>query len=181
MAFKDKLNQTVDKLKTQAASLAEVAQTGVATGSQRLESYQRKRQADALLLELGGLLYLQSSGRGTPEAESRIAWLTDELRRFEAAYGAIQVTPAVPDAGTSGSYLPGGVGPASPTAASGPATTAPPGPIPSPPAPPSPVGSPVGSPVSSGQVSNPLPAPGGAGAIPTGSYASETGEEAPSS
>jgi hypothetical protein len=126
VAFKDrlgKLNETVDRLKTQAGTLADKAQEQARIGQQRLEQFQAKKQADQLLLELGGLSYLEHQGRLDDEGRQRIASLLDQLRSFEATNGPIVVTRAVPPPGATGSYVPGGTGgtpPPSPPAGTGP-------------------------------------------------------------
>ncbi len=89
----------MDKIKSQATSLAEAGQT-------KLAGIQSKKQADALLLELGGLTFEQRTGRSASPADSRIAELISQLQAFEAEHGAIAVTPATPPPGETGSYLP---------------------------------------------------------------------------
>ena len=145
----------MDKVKSQAAALAEMAQEGARVGQERLTQMQSKRQADALLLEYGGLVYLQRAGRGDPGTDARLAEITTQIAAFEAANGPIQVTPAVPPPGATGSYVPGAAASASPAGAA-----------PSSPAPPA----------GDGQawVTPPPPPPaGGAGGIPSGSYSSD--------
>ena len=115
----------MDKVKSQAAALAEMAQEGARVGQERLTQMQSKRQADALLLEYGGLVYLQRAGRGDPGADARLAEITTQIAAFEAANGPIQVTPAVPPPGATGSYVPGAAASASPAGAA-PGSPAPP-------------------------------------------------------
>ncbi len=90
----------MDKIKSQATSLAEAGQT-------KLAGIQSKKQADALLLELGGLIFEQQMGRSASPADSRIAELVSQLQAFEAEHGLVAVTPATPPPGETGSYLPG--------------------------------------------------------------------------
>lgn len=166
MAIKDrlgKLNETVDRLKVQAGTLAEKAQEQAARGQQRLEQFQGKKLADQLLLELGGLTYLDRQGRLDGEGRARVDSLVDQLQTFEAANGPIAVTRAVPPPGSTGSYVPGGAGTASASASSpaDPAATPNPGPAAGAP----PAGQPEGA------------APGsGSGAVPKASYAADTDE-----
>jgi len=126
VALKDrlgKLNETVDRLKTQAGTLADKAQEQTRIGQQRLEQFQAKKQADQLLLELGGLSYLEHQGRLDDEGRQRITSLLEQLQAFEAANGPIAVPRAVPPPGATGSYVPGGAGgtpPTSPPAGAGP-------------------------------------------------------------
>ncbi|MCK4178021.1 hypothetical protein ACFFRE_07020 [Aciditerrimonas ferrireducens] len=136
MALKDrlgKLNETVDRLKTQAGTLADKAQEQARLGQQRLEQFQAKKQADQLLLELGGLAYLDQAGRLDEQGHQRMASLLDQLRAFEAANGPITVTRAVPPPGDTGNYVPAGAGgtPPAPSPAPSPGTpSTEPGPAP---------------------------------------------------
>jgi hypothetical protein len=82
----------MDKMKTQAAVLAEKAQEGAKLGQEKLSQMQAKRQSDALLAELGGLVYLERVGRPSPNSEARQAELVKELQAFESANGPIQTT-----------------------------------------------------------------------------------------
>lgn len=104
----------MDKVKSQATALAEKAQEGAKAGQEKLTQIQTKRQSDALLLELGGLAYLQQAGRPEPGTAERIEAITAELRTFEAQHGAVTVTPAVPQTGASGTFVPAGAGSSTP-------------------------------------------------------------------
>jgi len=166
MALKDrlgKLNDTVDRLKTQAGTLADKAQEQARLGQQRLEQLQGKKQADQLLLELGGLTFLDQAGRLDDQGRQRMASLLDQLRAFEAANGPITVTRAVPPPGDTGSYVPSG------------ASSAPPPPV----AEASRTGQPDGS-AASATPGPAAPAPStstastGGGALPRATYASDT-------
>jgi hypothetical protein len=152
----------MDKVKSQASALADKAQEGAKVGQERLMQMQSKRQADAMLLELGGLTYLAQAGRAQPGAAARAEELVHQLAAFEAAHGPISVTAAVPPPGEGGSYIPGGTAPAG-TAPAGtpPAGTPPAGTAPADPAP----------------AAAPATAPATGGGIPTPSYASD--EESP--
>ena len=55
----------MDKVKAQATVLAEKAQEGAKAGQAKLSDMQAKKHADALLLELGGLVYSEQAGRGS--------------------------------------------------------------------------------------------------------------------
>jgi hypothetical protein len=154
----------MDKVKSQASLLAEKAQEGAKVGQERLMQMQGKRQSDALLLELGGLTYVARAGRAAPGADDRIAEIVTQLETFEAEHGPVVVTPAVPPAGESGSYVPSRSEPASsgsPSAAH-----------PADPTPAAPDAQPPGA----------QPPAASAGGIPTASYASDQGsaEDPPS-
>ncbi|MGH9296769.1 MAG: hypothetical protein ACRDZP_02185 [Acidimicrobiales bacterium] len=104
----------MDKMKNQASVLAEKAQEGAKAGQGKLSQIQSKRQADALLLELGGITYLERSGRQQDGADKRADELVSQLRTHEAEHGAVTVTSAVPPPGASGSYVPGDGGTSTP-------------------------------------------------------------------
>jgi len=98
----------MDKVKAQATVLAEKAQEGAKAGQAKLSDMQAKKHADALLLELGGLVYSQQAGRAAGDADAKIAELIGQLRQHEEEHGPITVTsatlmaPAAPD----GSFVP---------------------------------------------------------------------------
>ena len=142
----------MDKVKAQATVLAEKAQEGAKAGQAKISEMQAKKHADSLLLELGGLTYLEQAGRAPANAAERGPALIEELRQYEAEHGPVTVTtaPAAPTA-PDGSFVPNATGAGdAPAQASAPTTTTVPG------------GS--GMPQFSG--------------IPTGSYSSETEESA---
>lgn len=84
----------MDKVKSQAGALAEKAQEGAKAGQEKLSQLQAKKQSDALLLELGGLVYVQQAGRPAPGGEARVEAIMAELRSHEQANGPITVTGA---------------------------------------------------------------------------------------
>ena len=98
----------MDKVKSQASALAEKAQEGAKAGQEKLSQMQSKKQSDALLLEFGGIVYLERSGRPESGGEARVEELIVQLRAHEAQYGPVSVTSAVPQPGATGSYVPGG-------------------------------------------------------------------------
>ena len=98
----------LDKVKTQATALAEKAQDGARAGQEKLSGMQAKRQADALLLELGGLTYLARAGRAAPDGDAQVARLMDQLAAHEAEHGPVSVSPPVAPPGETGSYVPAG-------------------------------------------------------------------------
>lgn len=124
MGFKDRLSglgETVERLKQQAAVLADQAQQGYGSAAARLDQYQAKKQADALLLELGGLVWADHQHRATAADSARVAAIMDELGDLEAKGVSVVVTPATPPPGSSGSWIPGGVGgsPSAPSSQAG--------------------------------------------------------------
>jgi hypothetical protein len=126
----------MDKVKAQATQLADKAQQAGQAGQAKRADFQAKRSADALLLELGGIVYTQKAGRAAPGADARITELVGQVQAFEAEHGAVDVTvadaapvdPATAAGGVPTSSVP-------PTSSSTPAPAAPPpaasaGPIP---------------------------------------------------
>ena len=100
----------MDKVKAQATSLAEKAQEQAKAGQEKLSAIQAKRHSDALLLEIGGIVYSERVGRNQGGGEERIAALVSRLQAFEAEHGQVQITPADADPGATGSYVPGAAG-----------------------------------------------------------------------
>lgn len=101
----------MDKVKAQADVLAQKAQEGAKAGQGKLSGMQAKRQADAILQELGGIVYCQRAGRpGTP-GEDRVAALVSRLQAYEAEHG--QIAPTSADAPTGVATGGGGYVPAS--------------------------------------------------------------------
>jgi len=100
----------MDKVKAQATVLAEKAQEGAKAGQAKLSEIQAKKHADALLLELGGIVYTQQAGRAAPDADAKISDLVGQLRQFESEHGPITVTSAtvVALAAPDGSFVPTG-------------------------------------------------------------------------
>lgn len=87
----------MDKVKAQAAVLADKAQTGVQQGQDKLAELQAGRQADHLLRELGAYAFLSERGRTPADAEAKVARLMIQLDAVEA--GGTPVAPT-PDAST---------------------------------------------------------------------------------
>jgi hypothetical protein len=154
----------MDKVKAQATSLAEKAQEGAKAGQAKLSDMQAKKHADALLLELGGIVYTQQAGRAAADADAKASDLVEQIRQFEAEHGPITVTsatliaPAAPD----GTFVPTATG-----AGDTPAQPSTP--------PPTVVTGGGGMPASTGGI------PQSTGGIPTGSYSSDAEEKTESS
>ena len=86
----------MEKVKTQANQIADKAQQAGQAGQAKIVEMQAKKRADALLLELGGLVYLDRSGRPAPDGDGRIAGLVARLQAHEAEHGQVTVTVADP-------------------------------------------------------------------------------------
>ena len=92
----------MDKVKSQATQLADKAQQAGQAGQAKLAEIQAKRKADAMLLELGGIVYQQKTGKAGPGADARAQELVDALAKHEAEHGPVAVTTSsdAPDAGS---------------------------------------------------------------------------------
>lgn len=86
----------MDKVKSQASQLAEKAQHGVEAGQAKLAEVQAKKKADAMMLELGGIVYHERTGRSDQAGATRSAELIELLQKHEAEHGQITVTSANP-------------------------------------------------------------------------------------
>ena len=81
----------MDKMKEQANSLAVQVNDTVSKGQQSFEEGQARRQADALLRDLGALVYLRDAGRGAANSDAEIARITAALAAHEAKGEAINL------------------------------------------------------------------------------------------
>jgi hypothetical protein len=84
----------MDKVKAQATQIADKAQQAGQVGQAKIAELQAKRRGDALLLELGGLVYSERAGRPVPDSETRIAGVIARLQAHEAEHGPITVSGA---------------------------------------------------------------------------------------
>jgi len=84
----------MDKVKAQATQIADKAQQAGQVGQAKIAEVQAKRKADALLEELGGIVYSERVGRPLPDSETRAAAVVARLQAYEADHGPIAVTPA---------------------------------------------------------------------------------------
>jgi len=113
----------MDRVKAQATELAQ-------QGKAKYDQVQATRRADAMLRNLGALVYQERTGRGVPDSQAQIDKLVADLSAHEAANG-INLSPeptdppGSPGAGQPGS--PGSPGSGQPQGgAAGPSTTFPP-------------------------------------------------------
>ena len=89
----------VDRVKAQATQIADKAQQAGQVGQAKVAEIQGKRKADALLAELGGLVYSERTGRAPTDAEARAATVIAQLQAHEAEHGALQLDSAGDGAG----------------------------------------------------------------------------------
>jgi hypothetical protein len=88
----------MDRVKAQATELAQ-------QGKAKYDQVQATRRADAMLRNLGALVYQERTGRGVPDSQAQIDKLVADLSAHEAANG-INLSPEPtdpPGAGQPGS------------------------------------------------------------------------------
>jgi len=126
----------MDRVKAQATELAQ-------QGKAKYDQVQATRRADAMLRNLGALVYQERTGRGVPDSQAQIDRLVADLSAHEAANG-INLSPeptdppgtgqpGSPGAGQAGAGQPGSQGTGQPWSpgqpqggGAGPSTTFPP-------------------------------------------------------
>ena len=77
----------MDKVKAQAAQLAQQAQDTAKEGRARLDQAQANKRADVLLRNLGAAVFADQTGRGTPQTPEQIAKLIRDISAHEAENG----------------------------------------------------------------------------------------------
>ena len=87
----------MDKVKEQASQLADTAKQAQQAGQAKVAEIQAKRRAEALLAELGGIVYAERAGRPLPDAELRTAQVVARLQAHEAEHGPVPVPVASAD------------------------------------------------------------------------------------
>lgn len=77
-----------DKVKEQANQLAQKAQEAGKAGQAKIEDAQARRKSDAMLRQMGALVYAQRTG-STTDNDAEIDRLVGQLKAFEAEHGPI--------------------------------------------------------------------------------------------
>ncbi len=77
----------MDRVKEQAAQLAQKAQEAANEGKVKLDQAQAKRRADAMFRELGAAVYAERTGRGSADTPDKIERLVKALSDQEADQG----------------------------------------------------------------------------------------------
>jgi hypothetical protein len=90
----------MDKVKAQATQLAQKTQEAAQEGKARLDQAQASRRGDALLRQLGALVFADRTGRGTPDSQAKIDQLISTISTYEQENGLnlAQTTVPPPDA-----------------------------------------------------------------------------------
>jgi len=76
-----------DRMKEQAAQLAQKTQEAAQEGRTRLDQAQARRRADAMFRDLGAAVYAERTGRAGPDGADKIERLVKALSRQEAEQG----------------------------------------------------------------------------------------------
>jgi hypothetical protein len=77
----------IDRVREQAAQLAQRTQEAAQEGRARLDQAQARRRADAMFRDLGAAVYAERTGRGGPDSADKIERLVKALSRQEAEQG----------------------------------------------------------------------------------------------
>ncbi len=77
----------MDRVREQAAQLAQKTQEGAQQGRVMLDQAQARRRADAMFRDLGAAVYAERTGRGGPDGAAKIDRLVKALSRQEAEQG----------------------------------------------------------------------------------------------
>jgi hypothetical protein len=77
----------MDRVREQAAQLAQKTQEAAQDGRVMLDQAQARRRADAMFRDLGAAVYAERTGRGGPDGAAKIDRLVKALSRQEAEQG----------------------------------------------------------------------------------------------
>jgi hypothetical protein len=77
----------MDRVRVQAAQLAQKTQQAAQEGRVMLDQAQARRRADAMFRDLGAAVYAERTGRGGPDGTDKIERLVKALSRQEAEQG----------------------------------------------------------------------------------------------
>jgi len=97
----------MDRVKAQAAQLAQQAQEAAQEGRARIDQVQAIRRGDALLRQLGAAVLAERTGRGNADSQARIDQLITEITAYERESGLNLVSPAQPGSPQAGFPQPG--------------------------------------------------------------------------
>lgn len=84
----------MDKVKAQATQIAQQAQDAAQEGRARIDQAQASRRGDALLRQLGSLVFAERTGRGGSDAAARIEKLITEISDYERQNGLNLADPS---------------------------------------------------------------------------------------
>jgi hypothetical protein len=127
----------MDKVRAQATQIAQKTQETARDSKIKFDQAQAKRRADAMLRNLGAVVYADRTGRGTAESAAEIDRLVTEIASHEAEH---EISLAREPTDASPADVPGAEPPAEPPAAAPDDQGSPP-PEPADPSPPEPADS----------------------------------------
>ena len=87
----------MDRVKAQAAQIAQQAQEAAQEGRSRLDQVQAGRRGDALLRQLGVAVFAERTGRGTADSQARIDQLINDISAYERENGLNLTSPTQPE------------------------------------------------------------------------------------
>jgi hypothetical protein len=77
----------MDRVREQAAQLAQKTQEAAKEGREKLDQAQARRRADAMFRDLGAALYAERTGRAGADNAAKMDRLVEALKRQEAEQG----------------------------------------------------------------------------------------------
>lgn len=83
----------MDRVREQAAQVAQMTQEAAREGREKLDQAAAKRRADAMFRDLGAALYAQRTGRAGPDNSDKMDRLVKALQRQEAEQGLGTAAP----------------------------------------------------------------------------------------
>ena len=111
----------MDKVKAQATQLAQKTQETARDGMAKFDQAQGKRQGDAMLRNLGALVYADRTGRGAPDTQQQVDKLVADISAFESENGINLAAQPDDSPGTAPAEPAGAPASRYPSAPSGPA------------------------------------------------------------
>jgi hypothetical protein len=87
----------MDKVKAQANQLAQQTRDAAQAGQAKIDQVQAGRRGDAMLRQLGMLVFADRTGRGTPDGQAKIDQLITDISAHEKENGLnLTAEPAQP-------------------------------------------------------------------------------------
>jgi hypothetical protein len=83
----------LDKVKNQAATATAMAKDAAQKGQAKIDSLQANRAADALLRDLGAIVYAERTGRASAGSDADAERLVASLTAHEREHGPIDLGP----------------------------------------------------------------------------------------
>jgi predicted secreted Zn-dependent protease len=91
----------MDKMKAQATQISQKAQETARDGKVKFDQAQAKRRADAMLRNLGALVYAERTGRAAADTQAQVDKLIADISAHEAENG-ISLSPESADQNAGG-------------------------------------------------------------------------------